>query len=720
MNLKKTSEKLMSTRSGATAVALVLLALLLILNLFVSLLPYSVTEGDLSGVGMYALSGASKTFLGKLDEDVTIYCLTQNGDESTQLSTLFSRYTKASKHIKIRYVDAANDEAFCKKYGLTASDFTSSSKNSSMVIESARRYTYLDYSTLLYYYSEASGRISLAEYSYMTSIYSAQGAAAFKTLYGFEFSSLRQYYDADSKITNAIEYVTREDLSYTLTLSEDTRKFLSGIEIPVTVSCIWSGDRSECKIAGILDQYAAANRNITVRYIDPSLAENAAFIEKHFTATPDSMTVVVESDRRSTVIKWSDVVRYHHAKLGTMTSSQYASILATENQLYSRFGGQIPYGYCYSYYLAYSGGSSSQSVSLFNVTSVTSYFDGEEAYTEAIDYVIQETIPHAYIVAGDLGTPLSAKLTGFFTDSATDYEVLENGIPKTIPDNAASLILYAPKRDLTDAEAQTLTNYLKNGGHLLLFTNAGSTSYEKLMGVLSSYGVTAGAEIVRDGKSGSYEKSEEHLLPTVNSSHSINYYPNLAGYRVDMPMTHLLRVAGKDDLPDKVTVTELLNTSKEGYISIEKTNEDGSTVTDRETASFPLAVEIKNSETGANIVWYASTEMLSDDLILTADEEKAANESKAEDAKLCGNKYYIALAVSYLGREFTPTHKKVDPVSADTIDGNRITVSATPISKDYLAVSNPAVILIGILTVLIFPAVIIAVGCVNRSRRRKA
>lgn len=720
MNLKKTSEKLMSTRSGATAVALVLLAVLILLNLLVSLLPYSVTEGDLSGVGMYALSGASKTFLGKLDEDVTIYCLTQNGDESTQLSTLFSRYTKASKHIKIRYVDAANDEAFCKKYGLTASDFTSPSKNSSMVIESARRYTYLDYSTLLYYYSEASGRISLAEYSYMTSIYSAQGAAAFKTLYGFEFSSLRQYYDADSKITNAIEYVTREDLSYTLTLSEDTRKFLSGIEIPVTVSCIWSGDRSECKIAGILDQYAAANRNITVRYIDPSLAENAAFIEKHFTATPDSMTVVVESDRRSTVIKWSDVIRYHHAKLGTMTSSQYASILATENQLYSRFGGQIPYGYCYSYYLAYSGGSSSQSVSLFNVTSVTSYFDGEEAYTEAIDYVIQETIPHAYIVAGDLGTPLSAKLTGFFTDSATDYEVLENGIPKTIPDNAASLILYAPKRDLTDAEAQTLTDYLKNGGHLLLFTNAGSTSYEKLMGVLSSYGVTAGAEIVRDGKSGSYEKSEEHLLPTVNSSHSINYYPNLAGYRVDMPMTHLLRVAGKDDLPDKVTVTELLNTSKEGYISIEKTNEDGSTVTDRETASFPLAVEIKNSETGANIVWYASTEMLSDDLILTADEEKAANESKAKDAKLCGNKYYIALAVSYLGREFTPMHKKVDPVSADTIDGNRITVSATPISKDYLAVSNPAVILIGILTVLIFPAVIIAVGCVNRSRRRKA
>ena len=717
MNLKKTSEKLMSTRSGATAVALVLLAVLILLNLLVSLLPYSVTEGDLSGVGMYALSGASKTFLGKLDEDVTIYCLTQNGDESTQLSTLFSRYTKASKHIKIRYVDAANDEAFCKKYGLTASDFTSPSKNSSMVIESARRYTYLDYSTLLYYYSEASGRISLAEYSYMTSIYSAQGAAAFKTLYGFEFSSLRQYYDADSKITNAIEYVTREDLSYTLTLSEDTRKFLSGIEIPVTVSCIWSGDRSECKIAGILDQYAAANRNITVRYIDPSLAENAAFIEKHFTATPDSMTVVVESDRRSTVIKWSDVVRYHHAKLGTMSSSQYASILATENQLYSRFGGQVPYGYCYSYVLR---SNDSSKFPPFNVTSVTSYFDGEEAYTEAIDYVIQETIPHAYIVAGDLGTPLSAKLTGFFTDSATDYEVLENGIPETIPDNAASLILYAPKRDLTDAEALTLTDYLKNGGHLLLFTNSANTAYEKLMGVLSAYGVTAGAEIVRDGKSGSYEKSEEHLLPTVNSSHSINYYPNLAGYRVDMPMTHLLRVAGKDDLPDKVTVTELLNTSKEGYISIEKTNEDGSTVTDRETASFPLAVEIKNSETGANIVWYASTEMLSDDLILTADEEKAANESKAKDAKLCGNKYYIALAVSYLGREFTPTHKKVDPVSADTIDGNRITVSATPISKDYLAVSNPAVILIGILTVLIFPAVIIAVGCVNRSRRRKA
>lgn len=418
------------------------------------------------------------------------------------------------------------------------------------------------------------------------------------------------------------------------------------------------------------------------------------------------------------MIKWSDVVRYHHAKLGTMSSSQYASILATENQLYSRFGGRVPYGYCYSYVLNSNDPSKFQP---FNVTSVTSYFDGEEAYTEAIDYVIQETIPHAYIVAGDLGTPLSSKLTGFFTDSATDYEVLENGIPETIPDNAASLILYAPKRDLTDAEAQTLTDYLKNGGHLLLFTNSANTAYEKLMGVLSAYGVTAGAEIVRDGKSGSYEKSEDHLLPTVNSSHSINYYPNLAGYRVDMPMTHPLRVAGKDGLPDKVTVTELLNTSKEGYISIEKPNEDGSTVTDRETASFPLAVEIKNSETGANIVWYASTEMLSDDLILTADEEKAANESKAENAKLCGNKYYIALAVSYLGREFTPTHKKTEPVSADTIDALRYNIPAIPVALEYLNINSYLpVILIGVLLALILPAGIIVLGCVNRSRRRKA
>ena len=716
MNPKHIYRRLMSTRTGTVIAAVILLAGLIVLNLVVSLIPYHVTKGDISGVGMYSLSGTSKAFLRDLDEDVTIYCLTTNGDESEQLSTLFSRYTAESKHIRVQYVDVLNDTAFCEKYDIDADSVT----ESSMVIESAKRFTFVDYGSLLYYYCEASGKVSQAEYQYMYSIYSSQGATNFKTLYGFDFAELKAYYDGDGKITNSIEYVLRDDLSYNLTLSEDTADFVRSVSEPVTVSCIWKGDKSECKIAGVLDQCAALNPKITVRYVDPEKAENAAFIEENFDAAPDDMTLVIESAKRKTTVVWTDVVLYHHAKLGTLTSSQYASYLAMENQLYSSLGGQIPYGYCYSYYLAYTSGSTTQ-VSLFNITDVTAYFDGEETYTNAIDYVTQETIPHAYILTGSLGTPLSEKLTGFFTEAANDYELLDPDTTDEIPGDAAVVILYAPKRDLTAKEAETLAAYLSEGGHLLLFTDGEDTVFENLMGVLTSYGVSAGAETVRDSGDGAFLGSEDYLLPTVNQSHNINYYPYYAGYRVDMPSAHLLTVADKDSLPENVTVTNLLTTSKNGYITYTKVGEDGSEEQVTEKATYPLAVDIKNSETGASIVWYASTEILSDGCILTAEEEKAADEANGDSDKLCGNKYYVSLSVSYLGKSFTPAHKTVNPVSADVVDAYRYSISAVQTEMEYLDVTSLAtVILIGILVVILIPGGILAVGFVVRSRRRKA
>lgn len=718
MNLKQSYRRIRSNRAGAVALATVLLVLLILVNLLVSLLPYSVTQADISGAGLYSISGTAKSFLKKLNEDVTIYCLTKDGGESFQLSTLLSRYTSASKHIRVQYVDAANDPAFCQKYGLEVSNIT----ESSLVVESARRYEYIDYDSMIYYYSQASGKIGVAEYLYMSNYYSQQGASMFQGMYGFNFTDLVSYFDGDSKITNAIEYVTRDELSYTLTLSADTKSFLGTVKEPVAMYCIWSDAVSECQIAGVLDQYAAENKNITVTYVDPNKAENAAFIEKYFDKTPDEMTVVVIGEKRDTTITWSDVVLYHHAKLGTLSATEYASYLAMENQIYNQLGGQLPYGYCYAYFLYTQGAI--QATDLFNITSITSYFDGEEAYTEAIDYVTQETIPHAYVLTGSFGTPLTEKLADFFLESGTDYAELDPETVGSIPEDASALMIYAPLRDLTADEAEKINAYLEKGGHLLLFTDASDLGYENLMGILSSYGVNASANTVRDDAEGKYFGTHDLLIPTINTGHQINRYPVAVGYQIYMPAAHELTVAEK--LPEKVTVKNLLTTSeKGGYITFSETDGNGDSKQVTERGTYTLAVDIQKEDTGAVILWYASTEMLSDAFILENAEENNGNPeirtTETSAYEKCGNKYFVALSVSYLGRAYTPLHKASSPVASDVADPDRYTIPAIRMTMEYLNITSLVpVILLGILLVILLPGTIIAAGVVIRNRRRKA
>ncbi len=205
-----------------------LLAALVIVNLLAGVLPAKLTQFDTSGMGMTEISDATNKFVSDMTEDVTIYWLCENGATDEQFRLLLSRYEEAGKHITVKVVDPLSEPTFTAKYSDTAiSDY-------SIIVESARRFTVLDFTDMYYY---TNGLFVLA-YQYFpeylpSNITEPMSAAALQSAcsqygsmiaymmstQGVNVDDVTQFntvhsFCAEAKLTAALDYVTREHIPH--------------------------------------------------------------------------------------------------------------------------------------------------------------------------------------------------------------------------------------------------------------------------------------------------------------------------------------------------------------------------------------------------------------------------------------------------------------------------------------------------------------------------
>lgn len=180
------SKKTFSFGAYSTAMIVISIAAAVVVNLAVNQLPESVKTIDATTDKLYTLTDDTKNLVSTLDEDVTIYILTNSGNEDDTLEKTLAGYEDLSDHLKVEHVDPSEDPTFIKKY---ASD-TSELYMNSMVVVSDKRYKIINASDLY-------------GYSY-TSDYSS-----------YQIDS----YDGEGQITAAIDYVTSDNMPtvYTLT-----------------------------------------------------------------------------------------------------------------------------------------------------------------------------------------------------------------------------------------------------------------------------------------------------------------------------------------------------------------------------------------------------------------------------------------------------------------------------------------------------------------------
>ncbi|MCD8010394.1 MAG: GldG family protein [Lachnospiraceae bacterium] len=180
-----------------TVVAVVVLAILVVVNLLVEQLPSKYISIDTSDTSVYSLGDTTEQVVSSLDLDVTIYVLIDESSSDSVVAELLDRYEDLSDHISVKYVDTAENPSFAAEYD------ASSATSNSLIVVSEKRSTLVDY-----------GDIYESEIDYYT--YYTTG----------EYSATESF-DGESLITSAIDYVASDTLPIMYTLSGHGEEDLS-------------------------------------------------------------------------------------------------------------------------------------------------------------------------------------------------------------------------------------------------------------------------------------------------------------------------------------------------------------------------------------------------------------------------------------------------------------------------------------------------------------
>lgn len=187
------NKKYLKIGSFSITMTAVVIAVVVVVNLFAGELPVSYTKIDLSSSGLYSIGAESETIIAGVDEEVTFTILAQRGNEDPTVEELLKRYQALNSKIRIKTVDPVTNPTFIEKYTSEALP------ENSVIAESAKRsYVVSNYDIYTVQYSEEE----LYNYYY----------------YG-QMPVGTKYFSGELAITTALDYVTRDDLptAYTLT-----------------------------------------------------------------------------------------------------------------------------------------------------------------------------------------------------------------------------------------------------------------------------------------------------------------------------------------------------------------------------------------------------------------------------------------------------------------------------------------------------------------------
>ncbi len=205
MEKKKMNKKALKLGSLSIAVTVIVIAIVIAFNMVVAELPSEWTKIDTTANGLVSFSDATKEYLSKIDDKVEIYLIAEEGSEDALVTQLLNYYKSGFENVSVETVDPVKKPTFVSEY---TEDTLSSS---SLIVKSDKRHTVVDGSA--FYSYEIVGlegqMFSRAEFDYYSQMYAQ---------YGQQLSA-NEYFNGESVITSAIDYVTTETLPVMYMLS---------------------------------------------------------------------------------------------------------------------------------------------------------------------------------------------------------------------------------------------------------------------------------------------------------------------------------------------------------------------------------------------------------------------------------------------------------------------------------------------------------------------
>lgn len=352
--------------------------------------------------------------------------------------------------------------------------------------------------------------------------------------------------------------LTKLDISSSklYSITSNTKVVVNNLEEDVTIYWIVQADAEDDIIENLLNKYESLSDHIQVVKKNPDVFPT--FTEQYTSETVPNNSLIVEAGERSRYISYYD-------------------IYLTETSMYS-----------YSY---------------------STSFDGEGAITSAIDYVVTEELPQLYVLEGHG----ESTLPDTFADSIEKENMILNSLSlltvDEIPEDAAAILLYNPQSDISEPEADMLSEYVQNGGKL--FVMAGpvqDTELTNLNSILEAYDVSVTEGIIVEGNRNYYAIGYPYVLvPDIESSDITDSLIE-ANYYAILPLSQGLKIASSAS----EQVTALLTTSDDafsktaGFALNTYEKEDGDI-----EGPFTLAVSIEADNDG-QIVWFSASDFLND------------------------------------------------------------------------------------------------------------
>lgn len=353
--------------------------------------------------------------------------------------------------------------------------------------------------------------------------------------------------------------MTKYDISATklYSITSNTKVVVNALDQDVTIYWIVQSGQEDAVIENLLSKYEALSDHIKVEKKNPDVYPT--FAQQYTSETVANNSLVVECGDRSRYIGYDDI------------------------------------------YL--------QEADVYSYTYNTS-FDGEGAITSAIDYVISDELPQLYVLEGHGEAELPATFSEQIEKDNMEVNSLSLLTVDEIPEDAACIIIYSPASDISEEELDMLSDYVSDGGKLLVMSGpVQDGSLDNLNGLLEEYGVSVTDGIVVESDREHYAFQAPYVLLPDMTSHDITDSLIEENYFVLMPISQGLTV---DESNTKGTVTSLLTTSDYSYSKADAFDLE---TYDKEAGDtdgpFTLAVSIEDNS-GGGIVWFASSSFLDD------------------------------------------------------------------------------------------------------------
>ena len=351
--------------------------------------------------------------------------------------------------------------------------------------------------------------------------------------------------------------LTRLDISSSklYSITSNTKAVVNNLQQDVTIYWIVQADQEDDVIENLLSKYDSLSDHIDVVKKNPDVFPT--FAEQYTDETVMNNSIIVESGDRSRYIAYTD-------------------IYVTDGSMYS-----------YSY---------------------STEFDGEGAITSAIDYVVTEDLPQMYILQGHGELDLPETFADAIEKENIETVALSLLAVDEIPEEADCLLIYAPQSDITEEEAEMLTDYTDNGGKLLVI--AGPVEDQELTNlhsVLNHYGVEVTEGIVVESDRSYYAFGYPYILMPDMASSEITDSLIEGKYYPIMPIAQGLDISGS-----YMDITELLSTSALSYskvagYALETYEQEEDDIEGPFTLGISLATEGEGQ-----LIWFSASDFLND------------------------------------------------------------------------------------------------------------